>query len=135
MSDFSLVVNQYLTNKVSVIIEAAFHHRVWEPKMPEIASVGRPFLIVCSIDAELAARRHLQGTDTRIAHSITETNASTSTANWRDLTSWRLRVTHLIFLLRTFQQKDILPIVDGIARQIHASDGFKERVGLPLTST
>ena len=28
--------------------------------MPEIASVSRPFLVVCSIDAELAARRHLQ---------------------------------------------------------------------------
>ena len=38
---FFEVVNQYLTNKVSVIIEAAFQHRVWEPKMPEIATIDR----------------------------------------------------------------------------------------------
>ncbi len=48
VSDFFFeVVNQYLTNKVSVIIEAAFQHRVWEPKIPDIASVSRPFLLVC----------------------------------------------------------------------------------------
>ena len=38
---FFEVVNQYLTNKASVIIEAAFQHRVWEPKMPEIATIDR----------------------------------------------------------------------------------------------
>ena len=42
VSDFFFeVVNQYLTNKVSVIIEAAFQHRVWQPKMPEIATIDR----------------------------------------------------------------------------------------------
>jgi predicted kinase len=54
------VVNQYLTNSVSVIIEAAFQHKVWEPRMPAIAQLSDPFLIVCSIDTDLAARRHLQ---------------------------------------------------------------------------
>src|SRR5687768_5794095 len=33
---FFETVSQYLTNKVSVIIEAAFQHQVWEPRMPKI---------------------------------------------------------------------------------------------------
>ncbi|HJS50616.1 MAG TPA: AAA family ATPase [Pyrinomonadaceae bacterium] len=57
---FFEIVDQYLTNNVSVIIEAAFQHRVWEPRIAKIASKASPFLIVCSIDAEIAAKRHLQ---------------------------------------------------------------------------
>jgi 2-phosphoglycerate kinase len=54
------IVSQYLTNKVSVIIEAAFQHAVWEPRMPMILELSIPFFIVCTIDEDLAARRHLQ---------------------------------------------------------------------------
>jgi len=61
VSDFFFdVVNQYLANKVSIIIEAAFQHKVWEPRMVRIAEIGSPFIIVCSIDGDMAARRHLQ---------------------------------------------------------------------------
>lgn len=61
VSDFFFdVVNRYLDNKVSIIIEAAFQHRVWEPRMARIGELGSPFIIVCSVDAEVAARRHLQ---------------------------------------------------------------------------
>ena len=54
------VVNQYLTNKVSIIIEAAFRHKVWEPRLARIAELASPFIIVCAIDGDTAARRHLQ---------------------------------------------------------------------------
>ncbi len=54
------VIYQYLTNNVSVIIEAAFQHHVWEPRMPRILELSLPFLIVCSVDEELAAHRHLK---------------------------------------------------------------------------
>ena len=54
------IVLQYLANKVSVIIEAAFQHKVWESKMPKILETGRPYIIVCSLDEEIAAQRHLQ---------------------------------------------------------------------------
>lgn len=54
------IAYQYLTSKVSVIIEAAFQHEVWEPKMPKILEVSHPYIIVCSIDGEIAAQRHLQ---------------------------------------------------------------------------
>jgi len=54
------IVSQYLASKVSIIIEAAFQHKVWEPRVAKIAEVGSPFIAVCSIDADIAARRHLQ---------------------------------------------------------------------------
>ncbi|HEX4945909.1 MAG TPA: AAA family ATPase [Blastocatellia bacterium] len=54
------IVYQYLANKVSVIIEAAFQHAVWEGRMPRILELSQPLIIVCSIDAEIAAERHLQ---------------------------------------------------------------------------
>jgi hypothetical protein len=61
VSDFFFnIVDQYLANKVSIIIEAAFQHRVWEPRIARIAEIGSPFIIVCSIDGDIAARRHLQ---------------------------------------------------------------------------
>jgi predicted kinase len=51
---------QYLTNKVSVIIEAAFQHAVWESRMPKILELSHPYIVLCSIDVEIAAQRHLQ---------------------------------------------------------------------------
>jgi len=53
-------VCQYLANKVSVVIEAAFQHAVWEWRMPEILELSHPYIIVCSVDEETAAQRHLQ---------------------------------------------------------------------------
>lgn len=61
VSDFFFdIVCQYLTNNVSVIIEAAFQHAVWEPRIPMILELSLPLFIVCSINEEIAARRHLQ---------------------------------------------------------------------------
>jgi len=57
---FFEIVNQYLAGKVSVVIEAAFQHTVWEPRMSKIAALGAPFIVVCSLDAMVAAKRHLQ---------------------------------------------------------------------------
>lgn len=54
------IVYQYLAGKVSVIIEAAFQHHVWEPRMPRILELSHPFLIICTVDEEIAAERHLQ---------------------------------------------------------------------------
>lgn len=54
------IVCQYLANKVSLVIEAAFQHSVWEWRMSRIIELSHPFIIVCSIDADIAAQRHLQ---------------------------------------------------------------------------
>lgn len=61
VSDFFFgVVNQYLANKVSVIIEAAFQHKVWEWRMPEILELASPMIVLCTVDEVVAAKRHLQ---------------------------------------------------------------------------
>ena len=54
------IVYHYLTSKVSVIIEAAFQHAVWEPRMPKLLEVSYPYVLVCSIDGAMAAKRHVQ---------------------------------------------------------------------------
>jgi len=57
---FFEIINHYLANKVSIIIEAAFQHKVWEPRIAKISEIANPFMIICSVDAETAANRHLQ---------------------------------------------------------------------------
>lgn len=54
------IVGQYLTGNISVVVEAAFQHNVWEFRMPEIRAASRPIIVVCSIDAEIATKRYLQ---------------------------------------------------------------------------
>ncbi len=53
------IVCQYLAGKVSLIIEAALQHHVWQPEMPRLLKVSNPHLIICTVDGETAARRHL----------------------------------------------------------------------------
>ena len=57
---FFNLVNQYLAGKISVVIEAAFQHQVWEPRMPKILALSSPLIVLCTVDEEIAARRHLQ---------------------------------------------------------------------------
>lgn len=54
------IVFRFLAGKISLIIEAAFQHQVWEWRMPQILELSHPLIIVCSLDAETAAQRHLQ---------------------------------------------------------------------------
>ena len=57
---FFAIVNQYLAGSISVVIEAAFQHKVWEPRMPRILELASPIIVLCSIDEIAAAKRHLQ---------------------------------------------------------------------------
>ena len=57
---FFEIVNQYLAGKISVVVEAAFQHEVWEPRMPEILKLAAPWIVLCSADDALVGRRHLQ---------------------------------------------------------------------------
>src|SRR4051794_4929388 len=56
---FFEIVNQHLAGNISLVIEAAFQHRVWEPRIPKIVELASPFIIRCSIDDSLAAQRYL----------------------------------------------------------------------------
>jgi predicted kinase len=57
---FFAMVNQYLGAQISVVIEAAFQHKVWEWRMPKILELSSPWIVLCSVDSEIAARRQIQ---------------------------------------------------------------------------
>ena len=54
------LVNHCLTNNVSVVIEAAFQHAVWEPRIPKMIELASLTIIICSVADELAAKRHVE---------------------------------------------------------------------------
>ena len=54
------ILTQYLAGKISVVAEAAFQHNVWEPRMPKILALASPWIVLCSANADVAARRHLE---------------------------------------------------------------------------
>ena len=54
------IVNQYLTGNISVVVEAAFQHQVWESRMAGILELACTWIVLCSCDDAVAARRHLQ---------------------------------------------------------------------------
>jgi predicted kinase len=49
-----------LKGGVSLVVEAAFQHAVWKRVVPRIREVARPVVIICDLDAETSARRHLE---------------------------------------------------------------------------
>ena len=57
---FFETVNRFLAGKVSIVIEAAFQHKVWEPRMPGILELSSPLIVLCTVDELIAARRHLE---------------------------------------------------------------------------
>lgn len=57
---FFAIVSQYLAGSISVVIEAAFQHRVWEPRIPKILELSTTMFVLCSVDDAVAARRHFQ---------------------------------------------------------------------------
>lgn len=50
----------FLEAKVSVIIEAAFQHPVWETRIDQMAQISLPIFLICTVDDETAAKRHLE---------------------------------------------------------------------------
>ncbi len=57
---FFAIVGQHLAGGVSVVIEAAFQHAVWEAGLARIQAAAEPIFVVCSLDGFVATRRHLQ---------------------------------------------------------------------------
>jgi predicted kinase len=48
-----------LARKISLIAEAAFQHPIWKSRMDAIAEAARVCVVICSVDSDVAARRHL----------------------------------------------------------------------------
>lgn len=57
---FFRIVEQYLENQISIVIEAAFQHHVWAAHIAQIEQLSRPIFIICDVPGDVAASRHLQ---------------------------------------------------------------------------
>ncbi|MFP4379575.1 MAG: AAA family ATPase [Candidatus Sumerlaeia bacterium] len=49
-----------LRGGVSVVIEAAFQHKLWKLVVPDIQQIAQAYILICDLDAETSARRHLE---------------------------------------------------------------------------
>ena len=49
-----------LKGDVSIIIEAAFQHPLWSQIVPRIQKIARTIIVICDLDAQTSARRHLE---------------------------------------------------------------------------
>lgn len=56
---FFKTVDFLLSQNVSLIAEAAFQHKVWEPELNRLKDSTNIFLVVCEVEPDLAAKRHL----------------------------------------------------------------------------
>src|SRR5438552_3980380 len=56
---FFRLVNEYLAGNVSIVIEAAFQHKVWEPRMPKILESAQTSVILCVADDAVTSKRPL----------------------------------------------------------------------------
>lgn len=54
------IVNRYLEAKISVVIEAAFQHRVWEPRLPPILAAADVKMVLATAQIAVAARRAIE---------------------------------------------------------------------------
>ncbi|HEX8336325.1 MAG TPA: AAA family ATPase [Pyrinomonadaceae bacterium] len=122
---FFAIVNQYLAGHVSVVIEAAFQHGVWEPRMPAILELASPLIILCSADGALAARRHLrrglENPDREFYHGdrrvalYRETGEVSPPAGYEE-------PKFDVPTIRVTTDGDYVPCLDEIVRHIRSSD-------------
>ena len=119
------IVNQYLASNISVVIEAAFQHKVWEPRMPKILELASPLIVLCSADDAVAARRHLQRGlenpnrefyhgDNRVAH-YRKTGEILSPASYA---APKFNVP----TIEVSTDGEYVPSIDEIVKQIQSSD-------------
>lgn len=122
------IVNQYLAGHISIVIEAAFQHHVWEPRMPPILELASPLIVLCSVDGALAADRHLQRGlenpsrefyhgDKRVAHY----RATGELLPPDDYTAPKFNVP----TIQVSTDKGYIPRLDEIVKQIQASDALQ----------
>ena len=123
------IVNQYLASNISVVIEAAFQHKVWEPRMPEILELALPWIVLCSADGAVAARRHLQRGlenperefyhgDKRVAH-YRETGEISPPASYA---APKFNVP----TIQVSTDGEYVPCIDEVVRQIQSSNAQQD---------
>lgn len=129
---FFEIVNQYLAGNICVVIEAAFQHKVWEPRLPKILELASPMIVLCSVDDVVAARRHLQrgleNPNREFYHSDNRVVHYRKTGEFLHPASY----TAPKFNVPTIQVStdgEYVPRIDEIVKQIQSSDA--QRGGAP----
>lgn len=56
---FETILN-LLKGNISVVTEAAFQHKLWDRIVPRINEIALAYIVICDLNAELCARRHLE---------------------------------------------------------------------------
>ena len=56
---FFSATQMFLEANVSIVVEAAFQHKLWKEPVPRWSSVSQVLLVVCHADPTLCAQRHL----------------------------------------------------------------------------
>lgn len=57
---FFSATQMFLEANISVLVEAAFQHKLWEEIVPQWSSVSQMHFVICDADPNLCARRHLE---------------------------------------------------------------------------
>lgn len=122
---FFEIVNRYLAGNVSVVIEAAFQHKAWEPRMPEILELSAPLIVLCSTDGAVAARRHLQRglekPEREFYHGDKRVARYRETGEVSPPGSYTAPAFN-VPTIRVSTDGEYVPCIDEIVRRIQASD-------------
>jgi predicted kinase len=54
---FFTTLEQFLRRRVSLVAEAAFQHKVWQPNLAPLLTLARVRVIICQVPGELALQR------------------------------------------------------------------------------
>lgn len=57
---FFSLVDQYLKGKISIVIEAAFQHHVWEPRMANLLELASVWMVLARVNKATAGDRAIQ---------------------------------------------------------------------------
>jgi predicted kinase len=52
-------IKRLLENRVTLIAEAAFQHKLWAPKLEPLREIARIRIVLCEVEPELARARHI----------------------------------------------------------------------------
>ena len=57
---FFSATQMLLESNVSVVVEAAFQHKVWAQVVPRWANISQLYFVICDLDPNLCMQRHLE---------------------------------------------------------------------------
>ena len=57
---FFQIVSFVISKRISLVIEAAFQHKLWKPKLVTLLDVAKVSIVICSIDPNVARSRFVE---------------------------------------------------------------------------